>query len=401
MVSFFSFIQIQLKRVDVYVHLLISHCICTFFKVRRGRVLFWSTVGKDYSCNPLYISNYILNHESETFEVYWMFRKKVDTSQVDNRIKKIVFGTLKYLYVLHTAEFIITNHRTPTKEMFWLKRSEQKYVMTWHGSMPLKMIEKDADSSHSKGYILCARNDSKICDLMLSDSQWYTNLIRRAFEYNGPILEKGMPRNDILFDKEMHHTIKYKVAKELNIQDYQNKYIVLYAPTFRTNHRTDYYILKWKKIVNAISYKLKKDVVILMRLHPTLLEEVDTSNLITEPFVINASKYNNMQELMITSDLLITDYSSTMFEFCLLDKPCFLYTPDFESYDRGTYFSLKKLPFGIAYTIEEIIDIICNCDEESYVKEQHVFLNETFQLYENKCASMAVVEWMKQQLKSS
>ena len=83
----------------------------------------------------------------------------------------------------------------------------------------------------------------------------------------------------------------------------------------------------------------------MLRLHPTLLGIVDTQDLISEDFVRNASCYESIQELLVASDILITDYSSTMFEFALLKKPCFLYTPDAKSYDRGFYFPIEDLPF--------------------------------------------------------
>lgn len=382
------------KHIETYLRILLSFIITIFSKVHKGRVLFWSTTGKDYSCNPLYISNYILNNKSDCFDVYWMFRKSVCLDNVDNRINKVVFGSLKYHYIIQTSEFIITNHRTFPRDYYWIKRKKQKYIMTWHGSMPLKMIEKDAEQSLPNGYVKVAKKDSSICDLMISDSKWYTNLIKTSFWYNGEILESGMPRNDIFYKINIHPIIKNKVLDFFRVENGENKIVILYAPTFRTNHGIDKYILKWSKIQRALEEHFKKEVVILLRLHPTLLQIVNTQDLITETCVKNASSYSSMQELLIACDLLITDYSSTMFESALLRKPCFLYAPDLKEYDRGMYFPLGSLPFAISQSCDELEQSLIDTDQAIYIKKSEDFLENVFHVFGEGNASHNVVSWM-------
>lgn len=382
-------------RAYIYIRLFISLLLCVFFKVKKGRVIFWSTIGKDYSCNPLYISNYLLDHESDTFEVYWLYKKNLDKNVFDSRIKTVKYGSIMHLYIMQTAEFLVTNHRTSTKAMLWIKRSNQKYIMTWHGSMALKKIEKDTEQTLPKGYVKVAKKDSCICDLMLSDSEWYTNLIKTSFWYNGEILQEGMPRNDIFYYKDKHADIRNKVADKLNISNHSDKMIILYAPTFRTDHGTSQYILKWGQIKAEIESVLKRDVIVLMRLHPALLGIVDTQELISEDFVRNASCYDSIQELLVASDILITDYSSTMFEFALLKKPCFLYTPDAKSYDRGFYFPIKDLPFTSSLTEEILVKNIVSFNSDKYYESVDSFMSKTFNVKGNGHACEKVVLWMK------
>ena len=382
-------------RVYIYSRLLVSLLLCLFCKVKKGRIVLWSTTGKDYSCNPLYISNYLLDYEMDTFEVYWLYKKNLDKSVFDSRIKAVRFGSIMHLYVMQTAEFLVTNHRTSTKAMLWIKRAKQKYIMTWHGSMALKKIEKDAIKSLGSHYEKFARKDSANCSLMLSDSEWFSHLLRNSFWYDGEILQEGMPRNDIFYYKEKHANIRNKVSKELSISNNSDKIIVLYAPTFRTDHSTSQYILKWGNIKAKIESILKKDVVFLMRLHPTLLDIVDTSELISESFVRNASSYDNIQELLIASDILITDYSSTMFEFALLGKPCFLFTPDVESYDRGFYFPIGDLPFPSSLTEDSLVNRIISFNSDSYYKNVDSFMSRTFNVKGDGHACERVVLWMK------
>ncbi len=379
----------------IYPRLLVALLLCILFKVKKGRVIFWSTIGKDYSCNPLYISNYLLDHESDTFEVYWLYKKNLDKNVFDSRIKTVKYGSIMHLYIMQTAEFLVTNHRTSTKAMLWIKRAKQKYIMTWHGSMALKKIEKDAIQSLGSQYEKFARKDSENCSLMLSDSEWFTHLLRNSFWYNGEILQEGMPRNDIFYYKDKHADIRAKVADKLNISNHSDKIIILYAPTFRTDHGTSQYILRWGQIKAKIESVFKKNVIILLRLHPTLLGIVDTQDLISEDFVRNASCYESIQELLVASDILITDYSSTMFEFALLKKPCFLYTPDAKSYDRGFYFPIEDLPFPSSLTENSLANNIITFNSDTYFKNVDLFMNKTFNVKGNGHASEKVVLWMK------
>lgn len=376
-----------------------SSLICIFCNVRKGRVVFWSTMGKDYSCNPLYISNYLLDHEYDTFEIYWIYRKNLDKTVFDARIIPVKYGSFKHLYIIQTAEFLVTNHRTSVQGMFWIKRPSQKYIMTWHGSMALKRIEKDAIESLGCAYERFAKKDSAHCSLMLSDSDWFTQLLRKSFWYEGEILQVGMPRNDILYCKDKHSDIRTQVSRALNIPNPSDKLIVLYAPTFRTNHGTSEYILCWEHIKAAIEPFFNKEVIVLMRLHPTLLGIINTDELISEDFVINASGYNNIQELLIASDILITDYSSTMFEFSILRKPCFLYTPDAKSYDRGLYFPVEKLPFPYSFNQADLINDIITFDRVVYFKKVESFMNRTFNVKGNGHACENVAIWMKKHSK--
>ena len=382
-------------RTYIYPRLLVALLLCILFKVKKGRVIFWSTIGKDYSCNPLYISNYILDNENDDFDVYWLYKKNLDKRVFDPRIKVVKYGSLMHLYIMQTAEFLVTNHRTSTKAMLWIKRAKQKYIMTWHGSMALKKIEKDAIQSLGSQYEKFARKDSENCSLMLSDSEWFTHLLRNSFWYNGEILQEGMPRNDIFYYKDKHADIRAKVADKLNISNHSDKIIILYAPTFRTDHGTSQYILKWGQIKAEIESVLKRDVIVLMRLHPTLLGIVDTQDLISEDFVRNASCYESIQELLVASDILITDYSSTMFEFALLKKPCFLYTPDAKSYDRGFYFPIEDLPFPSSLTENSLANNIITFNSDTYFKNVDLFMNKTFNVKGNGHASEKVVLWMK------
>ena len=366
--------------------LLVRPCV----KVKKGRVACWAYSFKQYSCNPRYLTEYLLENNPE-YDIYWVFRKKIDISGVDKRIKCVRFRSLAYYVLVNSAEFLITNARTDPYGIFWHKRQGQKYAMLWHGGIALKKIEKDAEDKLSFSYLQRAKADSKVCDLMISGSEFQAGLMRNKFWYDGEILKSGIPRYDIFFDKGVHRAIREKIVGSYGIPE-ENK-IVLYAPTFRTGHSLKPYSIDWRVTVPLLTEMLGADVTILLRLHPNMLR-VDTKPLINDPSVIDVTRYHDMQELLCVADLLITDYSSTMFDMAMIDKPCLLYATDIEEYDRGYYFKFDKMPFPLARNQEELSKNIVTFDPGSYRSGVQDFLENVVGMFEDGNASRRIAEWM-------
>ena len=126
-------------------------------------------------------------------------------------IRTVEIGTAKYYRELATAKVWVDNVR---KDFHIRKRKRQYYIQTWHGLVPFKKIEKDTQSTLSDNYIKCAKNDSQMADIITSGCRERTTLIRRAFWYDGVIIEKGSPRSDIFFK---HNSCKEKVYNKLCI----------------------------------------------------------------------------------------------------------------------------------------------------------------------------------------
>lgn len=109
--------------------------------------------------------------------------------------------------------------------------------------------------------------------------------------------------------------------------------------------------------------------------------------------IINASEYDDIQELMVASDVLITDYSNVMFEFSYQKKPCFLYAPDFEEYlqDRELYFEYNTLPYPIAFDNQQLINNIENFNNDKYEHKVSELL-ESINITEKGNASKVTVD---------
>ncbi|MBQ2142067.1 MAG: CDP-glycerol glycerophosphotransferase family protein, partial [Alistipes sp.] len=251
----------------------------------------------------------------------------------------------------------------------------------------------DAADKLSFSYLQRAKADSKVCDLMISGCRMQTTLQQEKFWYDGEILERGIPRNDIFFDTSRHDELRSHVAAYYGIDP--DSRIILYAPTFRVDFSTKPYAIDWTRVIPAISrmYGGQK-VTVLVRMHPNLIGKVDISHLIAYEYVCDATHYHDMQELLSIADMLITDYSSSMFDFAMQGRPCLLYATDAKAYDRGFYFNLNELPFPLAENKEQLLSAIDSFDSEAYAARLNTFFTERVGLKEDGHAAEALAEWM-------
>lgn len=366
-----------------------------FIKIKKNRILFWSWGSKRYDCNPRYISDYILENYPDDFELYWCFKKGCEPKNIDKRIKVLRWGTFHYLIRALSCKFLISNTRNDIGMMLFRKRKHQKYIMTWHAGMSLKKVEKDAVQSLSKGYMKRCLYDSSIADLFISGSRFQSKLYRESYWYNGEILECGCPRNDIMFcDTD---SFKKTFCEENNLDI--DSILILYAPTFRMPFKIDDYSLNWDTVKDLIKGKFGKQPVLLIRLHPNIAKySNDLSFDYNRKDIVDVTMYGDMQRLLSIADVLITDYSSSMFDFSLSNKPCFLLVRDENKYDRGTYLGLSELPFSLANTEIELREIISNFNNEEYLDKLLCF-NNKIGSFERGEASAKIIDWIISQNK--
>ena len=205
------------------------------------------------------------------------------------------------------------------------------------------------------------------------------------------MLKIGHPRNDMLFNKNNEFEIYNKKVKERYNIDKDAK-IAIYAPTFRDNYSFDSYDLDYSKLKSALEKRFGGKWVILVRFHFRLRNLEIPKKYVNH--VINATDYNDMQELLCACDLGITDYSSWMCDYVLTKRPGFLYASDIKNYEndeRGFCYPLGSTPFGLAENNDELYNKIINFDEKKYLKEVDKFLKR-LGCYEKGNASKKVVE---------
>ncbi|MGW6914960.1 bifunctional glycosyltransferase/CDP-glycerol:glycerophosphate glycerophosphotransferase [Kitasatospora sp. NPDC054939] len=267
----------------------------------------------------------------------------------------------EWFEALATAKYIVTGTHLPD---FFVRRPGQVVVQTWHGT-PLKQVGYDfekvwfTDSNYLKGLAVEVPNWS----LLVSGNRFSTPVLRRAFDFKGEIVESGAPRNDLLFAADREKTAE-QVRERLGLPE--GKKVVLYAPTFREDRRRPQggYQMDLRLDLAAMRASLGDDQVLLVRRHAVMCGQVPGAG---NGYVWDVGSYPDIAELLLVADVLVTDYSSTVFDFAATGKPVLFYTYDLEHYrDNLRGFSLDfeaEVPGPLLATSEELIGALGRVDE--------------------------------------
>jgi CDP-glycerol glycerophosphotransferase len=225
---------------------------------------------------------------------------------------------------------------------------------------------------------------------MLSPNPFSTPILRRAFRFDGEILESGYPRNDLLSAPEAPARAA-SVRARLGIAP--GKKVVLYAPTWRDDqfYRRGHYKLDWRIDLARFAAVLGDDHVLLVRVHPNVVDGPPEHEL-----VHHVSLYPDISELFLITDVLVTDYSSVMFDFANTRKPQLFYTYDLPHYRdklRGFYFDFEsEAPGPLLETSDALIEAIRSIDSvsASYQKAYDAFIDRFCPLDDGKAAARVV-----------
>jgi len=304
---------------------------------------FW---GQKIDCNPLAIA---MELEKHGFEIIWDLKK-------DGKRPPIYPGKVvrrhsrEFFEAMACAKYMVSNVNFPDE---WIKRPEQVHLQTFHGT-PLKLMGLDLRETNPQemnwnGY---ARR-SKRWDFGISSNRYSTRIWRRNAPYNWKALETGYPRNDIFFN----HTDEdvARIRRAVGIPD--GKKVALYAPTYRAPDKG-----KVKNVADTQAFDAERvqsalgdEYVLITRGHYFLKSGAAENS----DKVIDVSSYVNSNEICLVADLLISDYSSIMFDYACLRRPIILYAYDYDDYatERGMYFDIKSEPPGLmAFSFDELID---------------------------------------------
>ena len=352
------------------------------FPIKKNRIVFMSYYGKYTNCNPFAIYEEIKKN-GLPYECIWVD----NTPKAGDRA--VNYKSIAFYYYIRTARFLIFNAR-PNFDI--KKRKQHRYIQTWHSSLGFKWIDKDAEDTLDKRYVKKAKKDSTYIDLLISGCRFRTECFRRNFWYSGEIAEIGTPRNDILFSKEKECIAK-ATKKALGIDE--NTKVVLYAPTFRNSGDLSYVTsLDVNMLLRRLQDTFSGNWVLVYRVHPNV--SFDRS---FAPGTIDASNYRDMQALLLMSDVLLTDYSSVMFDFMLLNRPIFIYASDYEEYvgkERNVYFTISELPFAVCTANDALAEAIGSFSPTGYQTNLQSFMRRIGS-FECGLASQKIVEWIEKQ----
>ena len=358
-------------------------------KIKNNRIVFESFRGDFYSDSPKYIYEYLLENYGNKYDYVWIMNHKND---IPGNPKTCPRFSLKYYYYMATAKYWVINRRQARRLK---KRDEQIILSTWHGT-PLKRLGLDLENIYysSPKTKIIFYNAAKVWDYLVSPNRYTTNILRSAFGYEGEMLETGYPRNDILYNADDDKIEDIKTR--LNIP--KDKKVILYAPTFRDEAFESETIeseLTLNFDLNKLKVEISDEYVIIIRAHYYVSSRLDLTDY--KDFAFDYSSYDDISELYLISDILITDYSSVFFDFANLKRPILFYPYDLEEYnsiDRGFYIDIyNDLPGPLLFTTEEIIDNVKNIADvkEEYGEKFKEFYDE-FCNFEDGTASKRIVE---------
>lgn len=338
-------------------------------RLRRNRVVFYSYFGSQYSCNPKYLSEYLEQHHPEC-ELMWAFNNPEDFAFLRERgVELVRMNTPEFVRACLTARYIVTNSELPA----WLPVTKRQTIInTWHGGGAYKRVGADFRKANRWKDLRSAIGRSKPC-VYLSSSKAFTQLtIRESFQHTGEVLESGMPRNDLLVrqgqaregqrdDSVLGDKIDAKVREALCIPS--DAHILLYAPTYREDRTAATYLFDCARVQAALRKRFGGAWVILFRMHYLVMEQLPKDDT-----YVDASRYGDMQELLHAANMLVTDYSSSIWDFGLTGKPCVLYAPDLSTYEieRGFYSDIHTWPWPLTKNNEELAHAIEDFDDGSY-----------------------------------
>ncbi|AAU25260.1 MULTISPECIES: CDP-glycerol glycerophosphotransferase family protein [Bacillus] len=335
--------------------------------VKKKTVIFESFAGKQYSCNPRAIYEYMKEHHPE-YNLIWSVNPSYTEIFEEKNVPYIHRFTLKWLFAMARAEYWVVNSRLP----LWIpKPKHTTYVQTWHGT-PLKRLAVDMEEVHMPGtntekYKQNFTKEASKWDYLISPNRYSTEIFARAFQFNKTMIESGYPRNDFLYTDNRPETMK-AIKRKMNIPE--DKKVILYAPTWRDDQF--YKKGKYKFDLDLNLEKLREEIgdnyVIVLRMHYLVAENFDLSPY--KGFAYDFSSYEDIRELYMVSDLLITDYSSVFFDFANLKRPMIFFVPDIETYRdklRGFYFDFEQeAPGPLVKTTEEVIEKIKETETSDY-----------------------------------
>ena len=369
-------------------------------KVDDKTIMFCVFDGRSYTCSPKAIYEYMLKSRSyEDHKMIWAFKdvEKYRCLESNKNTKIVKINTREYKKSLAKAKYWIFNYKIPD---YLYPKKNQIFVQCWHGT-PLKRL--GCDLKHFDNILNTMNGMKKRYKIEASKFSYFISPSKFASEKfilawnlkeigkDNIIIEEGYPRNDFLYNYTEQDVNKIK--KELGIEGETRK-VILYAPTYRSNqHETGVgYTYKEEVDFSRLQEKIGDEYIILFRPHYFIANVFDFEKY--KGFVYNVSEIDDVNELYIITDVLITDYSSVFFDYANLKRPMIFYMYDLEHYrdkSNGFYIDLDELPGNIVETQEDLEKEILALDKNFVYDEKYKKFNEKYNYLDDGNASMRVV----------
>lgn len=319
----------------------ILYIVFRLFPIKENRIIFESYHGSKYSDSIKTMYEYISKNNGD-MDFIWVLNK--ENEELKKNCKIVKKNTIKYYYYYSTSKYWITNsHRYNDIP----PRKGTIYTMIWHGMGDFKKFAADIKGQPNSRFKSLKKDANDLTYLVCSSKNIIDTYSKALLVDKHKIHALGLPRNDIFYNGKLRNLIIEKYKHIFNT----DKKIILYAPTYRRDENEFEVIMDFNKMYES----LKDDYIILVKTHYTIKH----NNLIinNKNFIFDVSYFDDIQELLIISDILITDYSSVFFDFSLMHKPTIFY-----AYDKNEYINTWG---GFYHDYDTFVPgpIVENCDE--------------------------------------
>lgn len=376
----------SIKKIILKSIKLIYKLIYKYIPINEKYILFVSYHGKGYLCNPKYLHQYMINNDKyKDYKFIWAI-KEINNVEIPNA-KIIKYNSIRYFYYLARSKYWIINCKMPK---YVLKKKNQVYFQTWHGT-PLKRLANDINIGENaifyrakvskKEMVKSYNEDANKYNYFLSPNKFSSEKFQSSFNLDRSIIiENGYPRNDFLTNINEEDIVKLKNKYNIPL----DKKVILYAPTWRDNSfNIKGYVFELKANFRLWKKELEKDYVVIFKPHYLIINKYYDKELSDFLYVINENE--DINELYVISDMLITDYSSAFFDYAILNRPIFFYMYDLKEYAeklRGFYLNIyNDLPGKIIVDEVELLKLIK--DNQKYIEENKTKIKEFNLIYNN------------------
>ena len=363
---------------------------CLVKPLKKNRIAIYSLKQHGYSCNLKYLTEYLNRHHPGRFELLWIVRGEEDLEALRSHgIPAVTLHSKEHFRYRIQAGIVITND-----EFYpvFFKRPGQIYVNTWHGAINYKKIGYAGLEFDNPIQKLIYRMNNPCPDLFISGSRSFTDTASESFGFPREIfLEAGLPRNDILCTGDA--AVRARVKESLGIAP--DKKVLLYAPTFRKGGFGPGQGLDHARAAQILSERFGGEWVVLLRQHYFVAERHE--NLAC---LIDVSGYEDMQELILCADCLISDYSSCMWDFLATGNPVFVYAPDLAAYtaeDRSFFIPMDRWPYPVSTDMAALEDIIRHFDPAAFAARAAAHRKE-FGSFDQGRACATLTDYLMKQL---
>lgn len=362
------------------------------FPVQKNKVVACVSSGRRYDDNQRFILEELHRLRPDA-DIVWIQDKRYPY-ELPSWMRPVRFRSFRYIYEYVTAKVWIDNSMVP---YYFVKRKSQLYVETWHGGLGIKRVFGDVAEEKVEKYVqtVVKKNASNMADVYISNSDHLSVIYRRAFRYHGPIWKCGYPKNDMLVQNCPE--VGAQVREELGIPA-GNK-VLLYAPTWRASFEEKrqvdlaVYDLDLLRLQRVLTESFGGEWTVAIRFH-VQLRPLAKGYQQAHPGVMDVTDYQDMQRLLMATDVMVSDYSSCIFDAALRRIPCFTYATDFDQYkneERGVYYDMEELPFPYACNNDEMERNVRAFDSEAFLRKWDAFA-ERMGLHETGHAARDIAE---------